>query len=303
MSNRVSTPFPIYSDTDGSPLDAGFVFIGKVNANPINSPIEIFYDAELTIPAANPARTRNGYIAKNGAPRQLFCAEPLVSIAVQNKKNEDVWNSANINLNPGVTTDAVIDTASGKSQAEINANTLKKSENLGDLENKEQSRANLSVYSKTEVDDKTKQATEEIQGTAKVATDELAKGITDDATILTPKKAPIAVKATLNISGEAPIYCCRAWVTFSGSSGAIKAKGNVTSVTRNSVGDYTIKFEKELPTADFAWNASAKDVVEYGAVIIGQPNSGVKSKTQLRIKTVGLTAPLDPTEITLSVIC
>lgn len=303
MSNRVSTPFPVYNDTDGTSLDAGFIFIGNVNSNPINSPIAIFYDAELTMPAENPSRTRNGYIVKNGAARQLFCAEPIISILVQNKRKENVWNSASVNLNPGVTTDAVIDTESGKSQADINADTLKKSLNLGDLENKEQSRTNLSVYSKTEVNDKTKQATEEVQGTAKVATDDIAKAITDDTTIITPKKAPIAVKATLNATGEAPIYACRAWVTFTGSTAVIKAKGNVESVTRNGVGDYTIKFEKEMSTADYAWHANAKDVVDYGAVIVGQPNSGVKSKTQLQIKTVGLSTPLDPSEVSISIFC
>lgn len=303
MSNRVSTPFPVYNDTDGTSLDAGFIFIGSVNSNPINSPIAIFYDAELTMPAENPARTRNGYIVKNGAARQLFCAEPIISILVQNKRKENVWNSASVNLNPGVTTDAVIDTESGKSQAEINSDTLRISENLEDLSNKEEARSNLDVYSKTEVDDKTKQATEEIQGTAKVATDDIAKAITDDTTIVTPKKIPIAVKAALAATGDAPVYGCRAWVTFAGASGTIKAKGNVESVTRNGVGDYTIKFEKEMPTTDYAWHANGKDIVEYGAVIIGQPNSGVKSKTQLQIKTVGLTAALDPLEVTLSIFC
>lgn len=188
MSNRVSTPFPVYNDTDGTSLDAGFIFIGGVNSNPINNPIAIFYDAKLTMPAENPARTRNGYIVKNGAARQLFCAEPIISILVQNKRKETVWSSASVNLNPGVTTDAVIDTESGKSQAEINSDSLRISKNLEDLNNKEQARDNLEVYSKTEVDDKTKQATEEIQGTGKISTQEIAVAGTDDTAFITPKK-------------------------------------------------------------------------------------------------------------------
>lgn len=303
MSNRVSTPFPIFSDKDGSPLDAGFIYVGPKNTNPLAQQIDLFYDAELTISAENPARTRNGYVVKNGALRQLFCAEPLVSIAVLNKRKEDVWNSANINLNPGVTTDAVIDTASGKSQAEINADTLKKSENFGDLTNKEQSRDNLDVYSKTQVDDKTKQATEEVQGTAKVATDDIAKAITDDTTILTPKKTPIAVKASLNATGEAPVYACRAWVAFTGASAVIKAKGNIESITRNGVGDYTVKFEKEMPNADYAWAASGDESGTFGPVNFGRPSGGIKSKTQLQIKAFGLTSALDPNEVTLSIFC
>lgn len=304
MSNRVSTPFPVYNDTDGTSLDAGFIFIGGVNSNPINNPIAIFYDAELTMPAENPARTRNGYIVKNGAARQLFCAEPIISILVQNKRKENVWNSASVNLNPGVTTDAVIDTESGKSQAEINSDTLRISKNLDDLSNKEQARDNLEVYSKTQVDDKTKQATEEIQGTAKVATDDIAKAITDDTTIVTPKKIPIAVKAALAATGDAPVYGCRAWVSFNGTNGSIKAKGNVSTVTRNSMGTYTINFEKEMPTADYAWSGSGKDVDDIGDVIIGVPNSGIKDKSKIQVKVVAKSGEsFDPPDLCISIIC
>lgn len=303
MSNRISTPFPIFNDTDGSPLDAGFIYFGEVNKNAITSPIAIFYDAALTMPAENPTRTRNGFVHKNGALRQIFCAEPLISIAVENKRKEIVWNAPNVNLNPGVTTDAVIDTASGKSQAEINADTLRASENLDDLENKEQARDNLEVYSKEHIDEKTGQATEENQGTAKVASEEIAKALTDDTTIITPKKTPFAVKASLNAAGDAPVYACRAWVCFSGATGTIKAKGNIESITRNGVGDYTINFENEMPNDDYAWSANGQDTVSYGAVIIGMSNTGIKSKTQLQIKTVGLNTPLDPIEVCVSVFC
>ncbi|MFW2042657.1 hypothetical protein ACG94V_21035 [Acinetobacter sp. ULE_I001] len=304
MSNRVSTPFPVYNDTDGTSLDAGFIFIGGVNSNPINSPIAIFYDAELTMPAENPARTRNGYIVKNGAARQLFCAEPIISILVQNKRKETVWNSASVNLNPGVTTNAVIDTESGKSQAEINTDTLRISENLEDLSNKEEARSNLEVYSKTQVDDKTKQATEEIQGTAKVATEDIAKALNDDTTIVTPKKIPIAVKTALAATGDAPVYGCRAWVCFNGSNGNIKGKGNVSTVTRNSEGNYTIVFEKEMPTADYAWSSNGKDVDGGGDVIVGMPNDGVKDKTKIQVKVVSKSSEtFDPPDLCISIIC
>lgn len=303
MSNRASTPFPIYNDKDGSPLDAGFIYFGPPNNNALATQIALFYDAELTKPAENPARTSNGYIVKNGAIRQLFCAEPIISIVVQNKRKETVWNAASINLNPGVTTDAVIDTATGDSQAEINADTLRISENLDDLGNKEEARANLSVYSKAEIDTKTGQATEENQGTVKVATEEIATALTSDTDIVTPKKAPFAVKASLAATGEAPVYACRAWVCFDGTNGTIKSSANVTSVTRNGVGDYTIAFTKEMPHVNYAWQASGKDIVSYGAVIIGMPSTGIKSKTQMQIKSVGLNNPLDPIELCVSIFC
>lgn len=304
MSNRISTPFPIFNDKDGSPLDAGFIYFGELNKSPLTSPIAIFYDSALTMPVENPVRTQNGFVSKNGFLRQVFCAEPVISIQVQNKQKEIVWSSGSINLNPGVTTDAVIDSATGDSQAVINADTLRKSSNLNDLSNKEQARTNLSVYSKTEVDNKTAQATETVQGTAKVATDDIAKALADDATIVTPKKIPSAIKAALSATGEAPVFGCRAWVCFDGSSGAIKEKGNVTSVTKDASGEYTINFTKEMPHVNYAWSHSAQDTGTIGAVFVSQKNTGIKSKSQLQIKVSDVDKnPFNPQEICISVFC
>ena len=47
-------------------------------------------------------------------------------------------------------------------------------------------------------------------------------------------------KSALNASGGAPIYACRAWVNFNGTGTvAIRASGNVSSITDNGTGDYT----------------------------------------------------------------
>lgn len=250
MSNRVSTPFPIYSDTDGTPLDAGFIFIGQKGKNPIASPIAIFYDAALTMPAENPLRTRNGYVVRNGAPREVFTADPIVSILVQNKQKIDIWNAAFINLNPGITPDAVIDSVTGDSQADINATILKKGENLDDLPNKDEARTNLDVYSKEEVDekftDKVKDASEEDKGVIRIATSDEAKAGELDTVAITPKKMPDAVAKALNASGDAPVFGARAFGVFSGNGTKIGG-GNFESVTRVSVGLYEVTLTKALP--------------------------------------------------------
>jgi hypothetical protein len=63
-------------------------------------------------------------------------------------------------------------------------------------------------------------------------------------------------------SGVAPIYGCRAWVNFDGtrdSTGAastantnrfIRSAGNVTSVMRNGLGNYTVNFVAATPMPD-----------------------------------------------------
>lgn len=66
-----------------------------------------------------------------------------------------------------------------------------------------------------------------------------------------------SIKGALNATGTAPIYACRAWVNFNGTGTvAIRASGNVSSVTDNGVGDYTVNFTTAMPDADYATSIS-----------------------------------------------
>jgi hypothetical protein len=57
----------------------------------------------------------------------------------------------------------------------------------------------------------------------------------------------------LNASGSAPIYACRAWVNFNGTGTvAIRASGNVSSITDNGVGQYTVNFTTAMSDANYA---------------------------------------------------
>ena len=51
------------------------------------------------------------------------------------------------------------------------------------------------------------------------------------------------------VSGTAPLYMCRAWVRFIGgaSVATISGSANVTSITRNSTGLYTINLTTAMP--------------------------------------------------------
>jgi hypothetical protein len=54
-------------------------------------------------------------------------------------------------------------------------------------------------------------------------------------------------------SGSAPSYTCRAWVNFNGTgTPAIREDGNVTSITDNGTGDYTVNFTTAMPDANYA---------------------------------------------------
>ena len=51
----------------------------------------------------------------------------------------------------------------------------------------------------------------------------------------------------------ATAYGCRAWVNFNGTGTvAIRASGNVSSITDNNTGDYTVNFTNAMPDANYA---------------------------------------------------
>jgi len=61
----------------------------------------------------------------------------------------------------------------------------------------------------------------------------------------------------MNASGSAPMYACRAWVNFNGEDTvAIRASGNVSSITDNGTGDYTVNFTTDMEDANYAATAN-----------------------------------------------
>lgn len=100
-----------------------------------------------------------------------------------------------------------------------------------------------------------------------------------------------------NQTGSAPIYGCRAWCVFDGTltgTNAPTAGGNVTSVTRNATGDYTINFTTALPDANYSVvGTSTPDIVGNRNNCVAAPYSQAPSTTSVRIaNTVGSTAAL-----------
>jgi hypothetical protein len=89
----------------------------------------------------------------------------------------------------------------------------------------------------------------------------------------------------------ATAYGCRAWVNFNGTGTvAIRASGNVSSITDNGTGDYTVNFTNAMPDANYAmvagatWNNDAVPLVQRGDVA---PTS---SSIRIWLKMVGYSA-------------
>lgn len=69
-------------------------------------------------------------------------------------------------------------------------------------------------------------------------------------------------------SGTAPAYQCRAWVNFNGTGTvAIRASGNVSSITDNGTGDYRVNFTTAMPDSNYAVSGSA-DVYGGGVYVV-----------------------------------
>ncbi len=86
-----------------------------------------------------------------------------------------------------------------------------------------------------------------------VTIDGTANTVTADATLTT--------KLT-TASGSAPSYSARAWVNFNGTGTvAIRASGNVTSITDNGVGNYTVNFTTAMSDVNYCVSGSASAVI------------------------------------------
>ena len=90
----IQVPFPVFQDRDGQPLGNGYVWIGEPSLNAQTNPVNVYFDEALTIAAAQPLRTLNGYIYRSGSPAQVYVDGVDFSILVQDSKGSLVYSLA-----------------------------------------------------------------------------------------------------------------------------------------------------------------------------------------------------------------
>lgn len=74
---------------------------------------------------------------------------------------------------------------------------------------------------------------------------------------------------------------CRAWVNFNGvTTATIRASFNVSSVTRNGTGDYTVNFTNAMPDANYsaigAGTYANSEAWSIAALTTGATSNGVR---------------------------
>jgi hypothetical protein len=88
----IQPTYPIFTDSDGEPLENGYVWIGIANLDPQINPINVYWDSALTIPAVQPIRTLAGYPSNSGTPARLYVNSDY-SIRVMTKNGGMVYSA------------------------------------------------------------------------------------------------------------------------------------------------------------------------------------------------------------------
>ncbi len=91
-----------------------------------------------------------------------------------------------------------------------------------------------------------------VAGAIEIATQSEVNSGVDSGRAIVPSTLKGGIQSHLNVSGSAPMYACRAWLRFNGTGvPAILASGNISSVTDNGTGDYTVNFTTAMPDANY----------------------------------------------------
>ena len=108
-------------------------------------------------------------------------------------------------------------------------------------------------------------------------------------------------------TGSAPAYACRAWVNFDGTrdtTGAlsaantnrfIRSSGNVTSVLRNGIGDYTITFTTPMSDANYSTIISGNGTSAVN-VTVGGTRTALTGSCRIDVGSVGSNPSGIPTD-------
>ena len=115
--------------------------------------------------------------------------------------------------------------------------------------------------------------------------------ITGDGSGLTNLPAGAAPAALSTATGSAPSYSARAWVNFNGTGTvAIRASGNVSSITDNGTGTYTVNFTNAMSDINYTTNATISQVyaVSNNLALINTNASGEVAPTASAVSVICL---------------
>jgi hypothetical protein len=122
--------------------------------------------------------------------------------------------------------------------------------------------------------------------------------------------AAVAIDTSQNLQfnsgygSVATAYGCRAWVNFNGTGTvAIRGSGNVTSITDNNTGDYTVNFTNAMPDANYSYLGNCNDASNLSARNCVSASGTWFVTSSLRINCIftGTGTPTDSGSTTIAV--
>lgn len=101
----VTEQIKTYFDADGTPLNGGYLYFGVANQNPVDNPVQMYWDSAATKPAAQPFRTVGGKIMRYGTPANVFAVGDFSALVkdAQGRTVYTVPNSTDLQLALSVT--------------------------------------------------------------------------------------------------------------------------------------------------------------------------------------------------------
>lgn len=150
-------------------------------------------------------------------------------------------------------------------------------------------------------------------GTMALTASPTFSGTVTATTITSPSATALTLQyggttgATLDTSGNLQFnsgygsvttaYGCRAWINYNGTTATIRANGNISSVTKNSTGDYTLNFTSALPDASYsATLGGGSQIAASSRIYMENHDNVIRSTTQLRCYSLnGALLPTDST--------
>lgn len=114
-----------------------------------------------------------------------------------------------------------------------------------------------------------------------------------------------AASWSASLGGGALAYQCRAWVNFNGTGTvAIRASGNVSSITDNGTGDYKVNFTTAMPDANYAVLSTNARLAGANSPVTNIEIATSPTTSAVRIRTANSDSNVasDPTIVNVAII-
>lgn len=96
MAFEARSPFQLFVDAVGKPLNSGALYVGVANLPAETNPLQVYWDEAGTIPALQPLAVSGGYIVRNGSPARIYTTADDYSMTLKTDRGITVWSELSV---------------------------------------------------------------------------------------------------------------------------------------------------------------------------------------------------------------